>query len=107
MFGDIGPEKLILILVVLIVIFGPKRIPELGGSLGKGIRLFKKSLQGEDDAAAAGDANAQAVQQPQASGQIATPPAGAPAAPAQQAAPAQPVERPGGSTPGSSASPTA
>lgn len=42
MFGFHAPE-LILLLVVALVIFGPKRLPEIGSSLGKGIREFRKS----------------------------------------------------------------
>jgi sec-independent protein translocase protein TatA len=51
MFGNIGPEEIILILVVLLVVFGPGRIPELGGALGKGIRQFKRSVRGEEESA--------------------------------------------------------
>lgn len=48
MFGiSHGPELLILVVIAL-VIFGPKRIPEIGSSLGKGIREFKKSTQDDD-----------------------------------------------------------
>ena len=42
------PELLVLLLVVLLV-FGPKRLPEMGRSLGKGMREFKDSLSGSDD----------------------------------------------------------
>lgn len=41
MFGLHAPE-LIILLVVALVIFGPKRLPEIGGALGKGIKEFKK-----------------------------------------------------------------
>ncbi len=41
MFGFHAPE-LIILLVVALVIFGPKRLPEIGGALGKGIKEFKK-----------------------------------------------------------------
>jgi sec-independent protein translocase protein TatA len=40
---NIGWQELLLVLVVALVIFGPKRLPELGRSLGKGIREFKKA----------------------------------------------------------------
>jgi sec-independent protein translocase protein TatA len=47
--GWIGlPELLILLLVVLLV-FGPKRLPEMGRSLGKGMREFKDSVTGDRD----------------------------------------------------------
>lgn len=40
---NIGWAELIIILVIVLVIFGPKRLPEVGRSLGKGIREFRKS----------------------------------------------------------------
>lgn len=40
---SIGWQELIIILVIVLVIFGPKRLPEIGRSLGKGIKEFKKS----------------------------------------------------------------
>ncbi len=52
MFGRIGPEELILILIVLLVIFGPSRLPGLGGALGKSMRSFKRAVHGEDNGAA-------------------------------------------------------
>jgi sec-independent protein translocase protein TatA len=45
MFGSFGPWEIMLILVVLLLVFGAKRLPELGGSLGKGIREFKRSVR--------------------------------------------------------------
>jgi sec-independent protein translocase protein TatA len=47
--GNIGWQGAIIILVVLLVIFGPKRLPEMGRSLGKGMREFKDSVTGNDD----------------------------------------------------------
>ena len=47
--GHIGWQGAIIILVVLLVIFGPKRLPEMGRSLGKGMREFKDSITGNDD----------------------------------------------------------
>jgi len=43
MFG-VGPWELILILLIVLVIFGAGRLPEIGANLGKGIRNFKKSV---------------------------------------------------------------
>ena len=51
MFGEIGFDKLIMLLVMFLLLFGAKRIPEIGRSLGKGIREFKGSLAGLDDPA--------------------------------------------------------
>ena len=44
MFGEIGIDKLLLILGVVLVFFGPRRLPELGATLGKGIRDFKSAV---------------------------------------------------------------
>ncbi|MEP6494102.1 MAG: twin-arginine translocase TatA/TatE family subunit [bacterium] len=49
MFGELGFDKLLLLLVLFLMLFGAKRIPEIGRSLGKGIREFKGSLAGLDD----------------------------------------------------------
>jgi sec-independent protein translocase protein TatA len=48
MFG-IGVPELIVILVVALIIFGPGRLPEIGGALGKGIRDFKKGFDGHEE----------------------------------------------------------
>ena len=44
--GWIGVPELIVLLLVLLLIFGPKRLPEMGRSLGKGMREFKDSISG-------------------------------------------------------------
>jgi len=49
MFGEIGFDKLLMLLVMFLLLFGAKRIPEIGRSLGKGIREFKGSLAGLAD----------------------------------------------------------
>ena len=46
-FG-IGPLEVIVVLVVVLLIFGPKRLPDLGRSLGRGMREFKDSVTGKD-----------------------------------------------------------
>ena len=43
-----GPLELIIVLVVVLVIFGPRRLPDLGRSLGRGMREFKDSVSGND-----------------------------------------------------------
>lgn len=60
MFEGFGPEKLMILLLIVLVLFGGKRIPEIGGSIGKGIREFKRgmkdlgdSVTNSDDAAPA------------------------------------------------------
>lgn len=48
MFNSIGPMELIIVLVIVLLIFGPKRLPGLGRQLGSGMREFKDSIQGKD-----------------------------------------------------------
>ena len=43
LFGPVGPTELILIVLIIVIIFGAKRLPELGKSLGEGIKNFKGS----------------------------------------------------------------
>ncbi|MGZ8697465.1 MAG: twin-arginine translocase TatA/TatE family subunit [Gaiellaceae bacterium] len=47
--GSIGWQGLVVILLVALIIFGPKRLPEMGRSLGRGMREFKDSVTGRDD----------------------------------------------------------
>jgi len=53
MIPNIGPLEIGVLLLVVLCVFGPKKLPELGQSLGKGIRGFTGSLRGEDEAGAA------------------------------------------------------
>jgi sec-independent protein translocase protein TatA len=45
---DIGPLELVIILVIVLLVFGPKRLPGLGRQLGTGMREFKDSITGKD-----------------------------------------------------------
>jgi sec-independent protein translocase protein TatA len=66
-FNSIGPTELIIVLVIVLVIFGPKRLPGLGRSLGSGMKEFRDSITGkgssrdddddddDDDTAGSGD----------------------------------------------------
>jgi sec-independent protein translocase protein TatA len=45
---DVSPIQLIIVLIIALVVLGPKRLPEVGRSLGKGIREFKDSVSGND-----------------------------------------------------------
>lgn len=44
---NIGPLEIIVVLIIALIVFGPKRLPELGRSLGRGIREFRGSVTGE------------------------------------------------------------
>ena len=76
----LGPFELVLIFAVLLLMFGAKRLPELASGMGKGIRDFKRSLNGVDEQ------SIQANQQQnylQGAPPVAAPPSEVPAAPAQ------------------------
>ena len=48
LFGPVGPAELLLIVLIIVIIFGARRIPELGKSLGEGIKNFKKSVTNKE-----------------------------------------------------------
>ena len=85
---NIGPLEIIILLVIVLVIFGPKRLPELGRGLGKGMREFKDSVTGKDDDHKELDASNTV----QSTGQATAPPEQA--APAQQEPPPAPAAAP-------------
>ena len=47
--GWISPWELLILALVVLLIFGPKRLPEMGRSLGKGMREFKSAVTGKDE----------------------------------------------------------
>ena len=49
MFGGIGPQEIIVILLIVLLLFGAKKIPEVARGLGKGIREFKKAAKDIQD----------------------------------------------------------
>lgn len=54
----IGSQELLIVLVIVIVLFGAKRLPQLGSGVGKGIRNFKKGLNSDaDDTATLGESD--------------------------------------------------
>lgn len=93
MFGSIGFTELILILVVVLIIFGAGKLPQLGEGLGKAIKGFKKSVHEADAIEAEAQDQAQAqVAAPQAQPTQAPVPSPAAPPPAEAPAPAQQAE---------------
>lgn len=48
-FPHIGGPELIIILVVVLIVFGVGKLPQVGGAIGKGLRAFRKGQHGEED----------------------------------------------------------
>lgn len=46
---SIGPLELAIVLVIALIVLGPKKLPEVGRSVGRGMREFKESLSGDSD----------------------------------------------------------
>ena len=61
MLGGIGPMELIIIFLIVILLFGGKKIPEIAKGLGKGIRDFKTSMSGANE-----EADAKTLEKPDA-----------------------------------------
>lgn len=49
MFRTLGLPEILLILLIVLLLFGAKRLPEIGRGLGEGIKSFKKALSGKED----------------------------------------------------------
>jgi sec-independent protein translocase protein TatA len=47
--GNVGPWELALVLLIVLVVFGPGKLPKVGESLGKALQSFKKAKEGEDE----------------------------------------------------------
>ena len=67
--GPLGIPELLIILLIIMLIFGARKLPEIGSSLGRGIRTFKSAVTGEDEKAKddqqqAGNASGDDVKQP-------------------------------------------
>jgi sec-independent protein translocase protein TatA len=89
--GLLQPTHIIFVIVIALLVFGPKRLPEMGRSIGNGIREFKDSIDGNSSPdATVHHADATPSETPQQPTRVADlPPAGAPpATPAASAAPA-------------------
>jgi sec-independent protein translocase protein TatA len=61
--GWIGPWEIAILLVIVLLVFGPKRLPEMGRSLGKGMREFKNSITGKEEDETPAELPAQTSQQ--------------------------------------------
>ena len=79
----LGPFELVFIFFVLLLLFGAKRLPELANGMGKGIRDFKRALNGVDEQSIQANAQQNYLQQSAAPAQPLGVPAAAPAQPAQ------------------------
>ena len=47
--GGLGPTELIIVLVIVLLLFGAKKLPDLASSMGKSIKEFRKAAEGDDD----------------------------------------------------------
>jgi sec-independent protein translocase protein TatA len=61
---NIGPFEIIVVLIIVLVIFGPKRLPGLGRSLGSGLREFKDSVSSRDSGSSRAEVSASAEETP-------------------------------------------
>ncbi|MEZ5078030.1 MAG: twin-arginine translocase TatA/TatE family subunit [Solirubrobacterales bacterium] len=69
MIPNVGPLEIAIVLIIALIVFGPKRLPELGSSLGSGIREFAHGIKGGDKALEKGEAP---VEQPSGEGRTGT-----------------------------------
>jgi sec-independent protein translocase protein TatA len=69
---NIGPLEIAIVLVIVLIIFGPKRLPELGQSMGRGIREFKNSVTGDKDKDSSEEKRGELQSSQSAAGQAAT-----------------------------------
>ncbi|MGA6948987.1 MAG: twin-arginine translocase TatA/TatE family subunit [Solirubrobacterales bacterium] len=86
---NVGPLEIAVVLVIVLIIFGPKRLPELGQSMGRGIREFKSSLSGDKDEDSPEEQRRELEASKAAAPDAETQPSAAPAA---ESKPAEPVE---------------
>ncbi len=76
MLGNLGFGEILGILVICLLLFGSRRLPEIGASFGKGIREFKRSLSDAGDAIGSGEQPSPPARQLDARNGATTPPAG-------------------------------
>lgn len=73
---NVGPLELAIVLIIALIVFGPKRLPELGRSLGRGIREFRGSVSGDRDESEPRPENAPPESEPQREIEPPPPPSG-------------------------------
>ncbi len=61
MFRSFGPMEIGLVLLIILIIFGVGKLPQVGGAIGKGLREFRKSSRGEDEGESKVDTRAGAL----------------------------------------------
>ena len=66
MTPQIGPLELVVVLIVALLVLGPKRLPDVGASLGKSFRGFRDALEGKEDEEATDAPEAEVVSEPEA-----------------------------------------
>jgi sec-independent protein translocase protein TatA len=76
--GNLGFTEIMVILLVVLLLFGAKRLPEVGSSIGKGIREFKRSISDTQDAIMSNDERANLPPRQADPVQTPAPPAGEP-----------------------------
>jgi TatA/E family protein of Tat protein translocase len=47
-FGSIGPQEILIVLIIALIVLGPKKLPEMARSLGKGVKEFKEGINDDD-----------------------------------------------------------
>jgi sec-independent protein translocase protein TatA len=67
---NIGPLELAIVLIIALIIFGPRKLPELGRSAGRGIREFKNSVTGDRDKEDADTQRAELEESPKAEEEV-------------------------------------
>jgi TatA/E family protein of Tat protein translocase len=60
-FGSIGPQEILIVLVIALVVLGPKKLPEMARSLGKGVKEFKEGINDDDTVDVTADEEAEPV----------------------------------------------
>jgi sec-independent protein translocase protein TatA len=61
---NLGPMELVIVLVIALLVLGPKRLPDAGRSVGKGLKEFKEAISGKDDVPAIVPVDTAATEQP-------------------------------------------